>query len=678
MRSVLWILVRLAAVAVVILVASRVFAPREGEAAPFPAAAAPRAAAGLRVALLNTQLYSPAMKRDLAAKLSLFEDGARERAATVADRLLARADLDAVVLCEVWDEDAKAELVHRLRGRFPHYVAKLDAQHLRRRLRLRLVARPLEDSGLMIFSRLPFAPLPDPARRWPLAQGSTREVAFVPFEASEGVDGLATKGAAFVRLRGGNGAIYGLVATHLQAGARFRRVRRSQLEELVRLVERTAGEEAVVLLGDLNVDGRRRGPGSEWRDVFGPGGVLAAAGFEDAFVSSGSPRESGVTAEGGQRLDYVALRSARGTGSPLVAQHVALALRGLSDHAGLVADLNVEGPACRPSTATPLGEGRHESALSRAAAMRWWRLDRPGTYTLELMGQEAAGLSWTVFRGDDLSVPAAGPRTRGVVNLDDPPYYLAIRARDRAWAGRFVLSLRRHRGLSAQDAIRIAPGAAPSGPAAPGATSWFVLDVQRAYSGRPQEVRIVLEDRAAAELRARVLDGRGRPVRATPWTSVPRTVLALSEPGPARLWLAVDRRDPRAEFAVSWTTNLTRLHGAEVPGAWSLELLCDDETGWDALGSDEIVVHVEVDGISRSLRLPDFDVGEYRYLDALGGFAYVDRVRVWLEEREPSGAQRGPVVEIRTLPRGQRRALREERVLTVADGRYRLRFNRSR
>lgn len=677
MRNVLWTLGKLAAAITVVLVAVRVVrGPRDRGVTP-PAPSATKPIAGLRVALWNTQLYSPAMKRDLAAKLSLFDDGARERAATVAERLLARGDLDAVVLCEVWDEDAKAELVRRLRPRFPHYVAKLDAHHLRRRLRLRLVARPLEDSGLMIFSRLPFAPLRDPRSRWPLVWGSSREVAFAPFEASEGVDAFATKGAAFVRLRAGPETTYGLVATHLQAGARHRSVRRSQLETLVRLVERVADDEPIVLLGDLNVDGRRREPGSEWCDVFGPGGVLAAAGFEDAFVSSGSPRDAGVTAEGGQRLDYLAVRSAR-RGPRLVAQHVAPALRGLSDHNGLVADLAFESPACRAATAAPLGEGAHELVLTRPAAMAWRRVDRAGTYTIALEGPASPGLSWTVFSAEDLSVAVSGPHARGVVDLDEPPYFVQVRAADRTWAGRLVLKARRHRGRSILDAIHVAPGAPPAEPGALGAISWFVLDVQRVYAGRPQEVRVVLETDPGAEIRARLLDSRRRPVRVTPWTRAPRTLLALSEPGPARFWLAVERRDPRAGFRVGWSTDLTRFHGAEVPGAWNLELLCEDETGWDALGSDEIVLHVEVDGVARALRLPDFDVGEYRYLDALGSFAFVDRVRVWLEEREPSGVQCGPVVEIGTLPRGQRRALREERVLTVADGRYRLRFNRSR
>ena len=87
---------------------------------------------------------------------------------------------------------------------------------------------------------------------------------------------------------------------------------------------------------------------------------------------------------------------------------------------------------------------------------------------------------------------------------------------------------------------------------------------------------------------------------------------------------------------------------------------------------------MDADGAHLRLDFPDFDVGEYRYLDRLGPIGYVDRVRVWLEEREPGGSQRGPAIEILPLPRGQRRALREERELTVAAGRYRLRFNRSR
>ncbi len=82
---------------------------------------------------------------------SFLASTSKQRSRQIADRVLA-SGYDFVVFNEAFDEDIREILIRRLRDTFPHFVSALGTP------------QPiLEDSGLMLFSRFPFAPLPDPA-----------------------------------------------------------------------------------------------------------------------------------------------------------------------------------------------------------------------------------------------------------------------------------------------------------------------------------------------------------------------------------------------------------------------------------------------------------------------------------------------------------------------------------
>ena len=101
----------------------------------------------VRIVTFNTRLL-PEFLDDFCC----VEDNAW-RAARYADAIK-QAKYDIVILNEAFDEDARDVLVEQLKYEYPSYVSKLDY----------ISGLPdvvLEDSGLMLFSRFPFEPLPN-------------------------------------------------------------------------------------------------------------------------------------------------------------------------------------------------------------------------------------------------------------------------------------------------------------------------------------------------------------------------------------------------------------------------------------------------------------------------------------------------------------------------------------
>jgi endonuclease/exonuclease/phosphatase family metal-dependent hydrolase len=318
----------------------------------------------LRVVTYNTQMTSP----------GFFPDGCCEhipgRPAKLAERIVA-GDYDVIVLQEVFDEDDRAALITALAPLYPHFVARLDDD-----------AVGVEDSGLMLFSRFPFLPLPSPAYRaelddalaWSSARGFSpatyamctgatagflgslcesagrfRDVAYHEFDAHTGEDGWAAKGAGLVRINHPGGRVYAVVFTHLQAAGAFW-YREAQLAETARMVTTTLGaqlaSDEVLMMGDLNIDGRASGPAAacegdatgvastrcSWERTLGPAGIpffhdTLRDAWEYETAADDVPvdrRDPGLT--GGvnhspsshQRLDYL-LRN-RPTASPINAR----------------------------------------------------------------------------------------------------------------------------------------------------------------------------------------------------------------------------------------------------------------------------------------------------------------------------------------------------------------------
>ena len=312
----------------------------------------------LRVLTYNVQMRSWGM--EAGARKSLTPTtSVEQRAKLIAARILAASEpWDVVCLNEVFDEDGRDVLEQRLRGVYPNYVRKADADdRLVGALELSagflmagsvwglalgliggltLLGSRWEDSGLMLFSRLPFAVEPTPqevldaAANLDITVPSTFPVvAYVPYEDAEGNDTGAAKGVVYARLVQPNEAPFHVMISHTQADpldniGEHSDVRRKQLDVATDLLERMLGaagpyEEEILFCGDLNVQGLAAEDGlrPEWKERFDTPGSRLTDVLQDAWTFEQCPGrlvvgstplpadcDPGLTTHG-QRLDYV-------------------------------------------------------------------------------------------------------------------------------------------------------------------------------------------------------------------------------------------------------------------------------------------------------------------------------------------------------------------------------------
>ncbi|MBK8716992.1 MAG: endonuclease/exonuclease/phosphatase family protein [Deltaproteobacteria bacterium] len=232
--------------------------------------------AGIRMATFNAQFLPSKF-----AAGTLEENGDH-----LVERIIA-ADYDFIVLNEVFDADLQEILTDGLAERYPYYVEYLDAGDL-------------EDSGLALYSKFAFDPLPEPVfaidPRDCEASGATihvvpadpntvpydydqdcESVGFIEFDACNDDDCFASKGVGLVRLHHPvTGESINVLFTHTQASyipaghpheqaeiadaKDWFSTRDAQLDDAERLLRGSIGDSAVdrelvFMLGDLNIDG---------------------------------------------------------------------------------------------------------------------------------------------------------------------------------------------------------------------------------------------------------------------------------------------------------------------------------------------------------------------------------------------------------------------------------------
>jgi hypothetical protein len=289
---------------------------------PVDIAATPNNGYGLRFATFNTQ-FLPSFK---AA-------GTKEQTGRKLVERVKAADYDFIVLNEMFDEDLQKIVRNGLASAYPYYVQYLDADDL-------------EDSGLQLYSKLPFDTLPNPVHNIDLdeciASGprvsasvgpvtieydkDCEKVAFLEFDSCTSDDCFASKGVGLVRLREPvSGFVYNVLFTHMQAsyppvaypselddiiGAATQFVTRGeQLSDIRNLLFDTIGSdrfesEETFLLGDLNIDGDLADPVImdvdqlnrenlwEWQLAFdNPASVFTTQLF-DSWAHETAPREA--------------------------------------------------------------------------------------------------------------------------------------------------------------------------------------------------------------------------------------------------------------------------------------------------------------------------------------------------------------------------------------------------
>lgn len=603
------------------------------------------------------------------------------RANLLADRIIL-SNYDVIALNEVFDNDAREVLVTRLRGAYPHFVAKLSTDTFD------------DDSGLMLFSRLPFiAPSRVDTSRFPTGSDLEAEsagapwpqVGFVEFDRCDDFDCRAAKGAGYVRLlQPATGRTFGVLFSHTQASygsdsaaerEEKRQIRRSQLEQARDLLAAlSAGGlddlgDQVFFLGDLNINGDQDAGVPEWWDTFGFGSwtpLTSGTPLFDAWAYLQSPDDRGLSQDS-ERLDYVLTQTPDTLQGALCVQHLSLAQnlavngpifdhafgpglggsQNLSDHQGVNAELGPAGPQCNPRTAaTPPLDTWLAGSIALPGSVQWWYLPEPGTYTLSVLGD---AVSSEVYAASDLSRPrGAEPAVDGVPHngttiASREPMYVKVYARNPRWSGGYQLRVHRHACTHPGDYCRLFAGKTQSltmtAPWYQDDAAWYLVTTEVADSGRPQalafgvdaSVPLTLELRDAATM-APVLGSSAPHYDWTGWHTRARSSDGTLDGG--SYWLLARRTSTAPVSLEAWfDTNLTHFHGP-ARGGTPLTLACDDET---ELGEDEIAVQVVVDGVWRGqYPLGEFDEGSWMSLPPeLQDLRYVDRLELRLVEHDP-------------------------------------------
>lgn len=474
----------------------------------------------------------------------------------------------------------------------------------------------------------------------------------------------------------------------------------------------------------------------EWTERFDNPGTFFTHVIRDAWATEQSTRDRGLTnlyhgppfsPDQGARLDYFARN--RTVRDQLCVQHMTLAhnMRGgsptiesgfgqagpaeYSDHIGINIDLNGSSTHCDPRAAyaqPPLDQWISKS-IARPGGVQWYRFDKPGTYAFAVKG---ADVDFRVYSGEDMSTPVPqyydetiefttkrGEPVEGKkFTFPKRPYYVKVFNKSRTAAGPYQFIAHRATCASKEEAcvLRAAdPIAHELGPNPINGddTAWFEFHTEAADSGQPQALRLKVDKYAPDGLQLRLADEDGTTVLAKDLESEPDPAdagkrlldLGVSDAEASKRYLKVKRLDLGVDgFRVGWDTNLTVLHGQSVgiAGAASANLYCVEETD-GVQDIDEIWLTVKVDGktVVDDKYIGDYDNGDYRTMeDYLGAIRYLDKVQVTLRD-EDGGASGGDdylKATIGGLPPGVTEKLNQTSVLACCDGKYLLRYNRSR
>lgn len=490
----------------------------------------------LRILSFNTQLRSWAMQVGASPGYTIPPiDTAEQRAKLIAQAIVASPfDYDIVGLCEVFDEDARDILRDELRGRFPFMVTKCDWSLVRHvngtgseedlaiLAAWQLVGLPagspattnyrLEDSGLMLFSRWPFVMLgsagldPDIAVACDVlgmpVPPAIPAIDFLPYEDTEGHDGDACKGVAYMRVQRDPGTRYHVFFSHTQADddrvEEHRDARGKQIAKVEAFITACTGGlppgEEVFFMGDLNVLGEpanSRADGAEWQTYFDAPAQLLSTAMLDLWgrrQCTGAPhglRDPGFSASvryapQEQRLDYVFGLAA----STLAAQHLmidyALAavppgipdVSYLSDHRPLRLELASPRAHSTPAQAMPgvfppspvlqLVVDRDQWLID--GQVKWYRFDAAGTYDFAVSSPQGDVVGYEVYLDTDLSRPRRQYREEGNPDfgqrfvLTSAPFLVKVFPFRRTGELVFTFRAHRHQGASADDAILLPYG----------------------------------------------------------------------------------------------------------------------------------------------------------------------------------------------------------------------------
>lgn len=587
---------------------------------------------------------------------------------------------DVVAFNEVFSEDGRDVLLSTLKPYYPHIIEKLDDCFIG------------QDSGLMIFSRYQFLPLPD------TGSSSDPRVFFFSYPDDADKDSLACKGVGIVRIECPVGVVT-IAFTHTQAYYQFedqyRNERAAQMEDIGKSLSQVIGAPpngqwgGAVVIGDLNIRGDTGATKGEWASVFAQAGLFFTDHLKDGWRSYNRPPNAPVEADPGytnnnlepgengelpvgllSRLDYQCFSTM--PQRQLVPQHMRTRFRSLSDHWSLEADIHRVTPHCTPSdaielaTLPPMSSGMQVAFLNIQfpGSYQWVYVERAGTYTvflptpdleMDLFLAEDMSRAWDPYDQtdkfavgiqsvlDDVNEHGERLSYRGTQYDMPGPFFIRVRGGKIApgFTGSCRVGVYRHTGETRETAIVIQPYAELKDPQLPEKKRlgekdicWFRAEIDRAYSSKVHSSVFIVANATGNRVRAELLNPYNVSLS---YASSPQTQLQLGYDtvGKETVYLTVRRESVNdTAIRVGWRSGLTYLRS--VPNVRPMVLRCMDETGWDAMGGDEINLKLYADGMTYpffSFYWDDADTHEILKLEGqVQEIAFVESVRVWVKE----------------------------------------------
>lgn len=563
----------------------------------------------------------------LADALKATTNDAPERADQVAAALFALPVTerpDVVAFNEVFDEDGRHRLMKRLSEQWPHVIEKIDDGGV------------LEDSGLMLFSRIPLLPL---------KTGGVLLKRF--YEVAVDDDAKANKGVGVIQVPSPDGlALPTTIAfTHLQASYdsedQYRDIRRKQIETIGGALKELIGDEPhlwerTIVMGDLNIRGDSDALTDEWAEVFAKQTTDLTRrvydGWRTCMHPPGDPSDydrgfTNTEWETGknQRLDYMLFGEVHERA--LVPHHMMSRIRNASDHWSLEAVVQRGSDHCQPQTAVELrnvppveGDTKDKPTSLRIVQLetelpgsfQWLYADRPGTFTfwgppdLEIQCFAQSDLSAPLQQRDTLAISEldvdlqapfseAGVDPRGSTHVTAEPFYVAVRSRKQKTGTRTLLVLEHHGespataiGLTAHNSI---PTSFPVGQKLGDADKcWFKVLLPSTFAGDSRDEVFVLGNPDHAQCSIALLDIAQQELSIASGTS--ETIsLSYNTTGDEAVFVVIRRDEVEdANFTMTWTSPLSFLM-LDRP----LGLFIDDETSVDSPGADEVHLDIWLD-----------------------------------------------------------------------------------
>ncbi len=606
----------------------------------------------LRIMTYNAQFYSPVFRPDM-------DDDSEERAARIVKAIQALPPderPDVIAFNEVFTDTGREELIKGLKSVWPHVTTSATSF--------------LPESGLLLVSRFPFLLFNNHGDPW---IGGNFNAHASPDSAVPKGNIVVQIGAPTDK----TSISLAQLQNSYSSEDEHRAVRADQLDEVRTRANFVVGRgpedwRELIVVGDLSIRGDLGAVSDEWNVTFElptPGSGVFGSRVRDGWSAFMRPPVAAVGADPGftlrktgtgerRRVDYQCFGRSSEPGRGLVPQHMFTRLRDLGEHSALLAHVQLFTPNSTPDSAfvletlpaLPTGTAPNEEQselkpidvqFTHEGSYQWVFVREPGTYTIwtrveaEVAVFAARNLSEAEAPVDDLDIAQLagvgglgaalgheerlGPR--GEIFAPDGPFFIRVRANRATVGPNFTGTSRivvlKHRGERPATAFVLHPDADPLDPRLPSGKRlgsddlcWFRADIPPLFSGAQHTHTFVLQNLLGLTVdRLELLLDNALTVLGSAGGAASELSLPHTTFGPQTVFLRLRRsRDTDTAFTMSWRSGVTFLR-LDQP----LNFHCNDETGWDLAGADEIELEFGADSDPLPLfkgNWDDADTGE--------------------------------------------------------------------